>query len=413
MSHGFMKNTEMKIGIIWADPNSANLGVSALAWSTAWLVFQALSAEGLTAAIHFFCCGKTGAFKLNLPDARISVRAHGYFRRPGWKTIVKTMTVRNPVPRELLGMDVVLDMGEGDSFSDIYGDDRFASLCETKEFLSSVGKKQVLLPQTIGPFQRKSNCDRAVRALRGMADIYARDSMSHQYVEQLLGNSVCNEAVDVAFALPWIPAPKPTSVEHLSVGLNVSGLLWNRGYSGANELGLKAEYKTLVLRMVRELLQNEEIRVVLVPHVFGERCLPVEDDRRASLSLISEVGSRRVQMAPPFENPCEAKTFISTLDIFFGARMHACIAAFSSGVPVLPMAYSRKFNGLFQGTLGYPFLMDLKEVDVEEAVTMVRNAIVQKDLLRDHTHTSMQSIASPRIERFKDGLRKAIRDAQR
>ena len=40
-----------------------------------------------------------------------------------------------------------------------------------------------------------------------------------------------------------------------------------------------------------------------------------------------------------------------------GARMHACIAAFSSGVPVVPMAYSRKFEGLF-GSLGYDRTVD-------------------------------------------------------
>jgi colanic acid/amylovoran biosynthesis protein len=47
------------------------------------------------------------------------------------------------------------------------------------------------------------------------------------------------------------------------------------------------------------------------------------------------------------------------MDFFTGARMHACIAALSSGVPVLPMAYSRKFAGLF-GTLGYHHMADCK-----------------------------------------------------
>ena len=52
-----------------------------------------------------------------------------------------------------------------------------------------------------------------------------------------------------------------------------------------------------------------------------------------------------------------------------GARMHACIAAFSSGVPVVPMAYSRKFAGLF-GTLGYERTVD--------CTTETRAAILEK-----------------------------------
>ena len=37
-------------------------------------------------------------------------------------------------------------------------------------------------------------------------------------------------------------------------------------------------------------------------------------------------------LAPRFSTPSEAKTYIAGLDFFMGARMHACIAAFSSGV---------------------------------------------------------------------------------
>ena len=62
----------------------------------------------------------------------------------------------------------------------------------------------------------------------------------------------------------------------------------------------------------------------------------------------------RAIVAPAFRTPVEAKSYIAGMDFFAGARMHACIAAVSSGVPVYPLAYSRKFNGLFVETLGYP-----------------------------------------------------------
>ena len=64
-----------------------------------------------------------------------------------------------------------------------------------------------------------------------------------------------------------------------------------------------------------------------------------------------------MKVAPAFTSPSEAKSYIAGLDFFMGARMHACIAAFSSGVPVVPMAYSRKFAGLF-GSLGYDHTVD-------------------------------------------------------
>jgi hypothetical protein len=47
--------------------------------------------------------------------------------------------------------------------------------------------------------------------------------------------------------------------------------------------------------------------------------------------------------------------------------MHACIAALSSGVPVLPIAYSRKFRGVF-GSLGYPIIADCRSEAAEQIV---------------------------------------------
>jgi polysaccharide pyruvyl transferase WcaK-like protein len=53
------------------------------------------------------------------------------------------------------------------------------------------------------------------------------------------------------------------------------------------------------------------------------------------------------------------------MDFFMGARMHACIAALSSGVAVAPMAYSRKFAGLF-GSIGYEHTLDCTTLEAAE-----------------------------------------------
>ena len=62
----------------------------------------------------------------------------------------------------------------------------------------------------------------------------------------------------------------------------------------------------------------------------------------------------------------EAKSHISGMDFFIGSRMHACIAAYSSGVPVFPLGYSRKFTGLFAEKLGYGRGADLAGQRLDE-----------------------------------------------
>lgn len=105
-----------------------------------------------------------------------------------------------------------------------------------------------------------------------------------------------------------------------------------------------------------------------------------EDDFRASEALAAEFPG--TVLAPAFGSPSEAKSYIAGLDFFMGARMHACIAAFSSGVPVIPMAYSRKFEGLF-GTLGYSRTVDC----TSQSAKAIHEAIVQgytdREMLRN------------------------------
>jgi polysaccharide pyruvyl transferase WcaK-like protein len=86
-------------------------------------------------------------------------------------------------------------------------------------------------------------------------------------------------------------------------------------------------------------------------------------------------------VAPRFKTPQEAKSYISGLDFFAGARMHACIAAFSSGVPVLPMAYSRKFSGLF-GSLGYELVADCRTLGASEMQEAFRQAFQDRVRLK-------------------------------
>ena len=81
-----------------------------------------------------------------------------------------------------------------------------------------------------------------------------------------------------------------------------------------------------------------------------------------------------VNVVEPFNNPIEAKSLISSMDIFVGARMHATIAAFSSGVACIPMSYSRKFTGLYN-SLGYDYVVDLERANDKEVVALVDSYI--------------------------------------
>lgn len=250
--------------------------------------------------------------------------------------------------------DVVIDIGGGDSFADIYGARRLKRIFVLKYLTHLAGTPLVVAPQTIGPFTRGWSKLLARLSLRLSALVATRDAMSTQALRDLGYAGAAIEASDVALRLPYDP-PGQRNDGPPRVGINVSGLLMGGGYTGKNEFGISLDYPALMRDLIR-YFQGRGAEVHLVPHVIVRTGRMVgEDDARASATLAAEFPG--TVLAPSFTSPSEAKTYIAALDFFMGARMHACIAAFSSGVPVVPMAYSRKFEGLF-GSLGYSHTVD-------------------------------------------------------
>lgn len=251
--------------------------------------------------------------------------------------------------------DLVIDIGAGDSFSDIYGGRRLRRMFIMK-FLTHLARTPlVMAPQTVGPFTRPLSTALARLSLRLCALVATRDRLSTDCVLGLGLRREVIEASDVALRLPFTAPEARAPGGPVRVGLNVSGLLMGGGYTGQNEFGLTLDYPGLVRDIIRHF-QTRGCEVHLVPHVIvaGGR-MAGEDDARASQALAAEFPG--AVLAPAFTSPSEAKSYIAGLDFFMGARMHACIAAFSSGVAVVPMAYSRKFDGLF-GSIGYGRTVD-------------------------------------------------------
>ena len=202
-----------------------------------------------------------------------------------------------------------------------------------------------------------------------------RDKQSADFVKGLIPSCKLSEVIDMAFFLPYKKKIFDSSFIH--VGLNVSALLWYGGYTKNNQFGLKCKYQDLIREIIKYFLSIDRVKVHLIPHVVsGER--GVENDYAVSYDLYEEFNNPNLILAPLFLDPIIAKSYIAGMNFFMGARMHSTIAAFSSGVPVVPMAYSRKFNGLFCDTLKYKNIIDLKTIDNAEALKKYKIALSAK-----------------------------------
>lgn len=376
----------LRIGLLWHSLRNENLGVGALTVAQIAMLQRAAGRAGQAIRCHVI--GPDGG--LHYPPADTAVD----------ETLIRgsrDYLPGSPLWRAIGSCDLILDNGAGDSFTDLYGWRRFFRLAATKEIALASGRPLILSPQTIGPFRTAYARAEARRLVNEAEQVYARDADSLAALADL-GRSDALETVDVAFRLPHTPRPRATDGT-IRFGLNVSALMLNGGYSGNNQFGLRADYPAFIDALLAMLRGIPQVAVTLVPHVVPER-VPMEDDYAASVAL-----ARRhpgVQVAPRFRTPSEAKSYISGLDILAGSRMHATIAAVSSGVAVIPLAYSRKFRGIFN-SVGYPLVGDVTTQTQGELMELCRSAVDRREELRLAAERSNQA-AQRKLDAYEDRL---------
>ncbi|WP_210879696.1 polysaccharide pyruvyl transferase family protein [Roseovarius autotrophicus] len=348
----------LKIALIFHSASNDNMGVGALSVSEVAILRGIAEARGIPVAITVI--DSLAERPPYVTGADIRIRA--------------TRPLRKPLDffRAVRAADLVIDIGGGDSFADIYGPRRLTQMLLMKYLTHLARRPLVLAPQTFGPFRHRLSTFLARQSIRLSAITTTRDSLSTACLREMGIKGEIIEASDVALRLPYDPPSPRSEGGPVRVGLNVSGLLMNGGYTGNNMFRLQMNYPQLIRDILRRFSDHPELcEIHLVPHVISWRSGGVEDDYAASLKLQKEFPS--VTVAPGFTSPSEAKSYIAGMDFFMGARMHACIAAFSAGVPVVPMAYSRKFAGLF-GALGYNETVDCTSQSAEEIMARVFDA---------------------------------------
>ncbi|WP_145198855.1 polysaccharide pyruvyl transferase family protein [Sphingobium sp. B2] len=163
-----------------------------------------------------------------------------------------------------------------------------------------------------------------------------------------------------------------------------------------------SDYAAFTRRLSTALLARGA-EVHLVPHATSKSD-PTDDDGRLADRLIQEFPA--AIRVPEFAGPSEAKSYISGLDFLVAGRMHACIGAYSAGVPVVPVAYSRKFGGLF-GMLEHQWMVPVTGMDADAAVAYVLAALDERDGIAAAQREGMKRIDAM-LDVYRDELRRTF-----
>uniref|UniRef100_A9A6X5 Polysaccharide pyruvyl transferase n=1 Tax=Methanococcus maripaludis (strain C6 / ATCC BAA-1332) TaxID=444158 RepID=A9A6X5_METM6 len=290
---------------------------------------------------------------------------------------------KSELSRLLLNSQVIFDVNEGDSFSDIYGYKRIIrhSLDSYAAILSK--NKLVFLPQTIGPFNTKIGRFLAKKILKNLSSIYVRDNRGIKYLEKW--GIPYKLGIDMATFM--FPEKTEFEVDKNTVGLNISGLLYYLDIQNYGNLKYTEfqYYKEFSLKLIDRLLSNG-YNVLLIPHTYSVEFPIKEDDLRAIKDIVAEIQHENLRYVSKDYNAQQLKYIISKTEFFMGARMHSCIAGLSTSVPTVGLAYSYKFKGTFDMFDQGNSVVDIRELtqdNISEAINDIMAHIQKKNDTRE------------------------------
>jgi polysaccharide pyruvyl transferase WcaK-like protein len=245
------------------------------------------------------------------------------------------------------------------------------------------GLPAVLWGASVGPFDAVApQQQRAMfQHLTRLRAILVRETTSQRYLTR---NAVPNVhlVADPAFVMkPRQPADDSLgfALPEAPIGLNFSPLM-ARYVTG----GDRARWIQLCAQIVEGVLKLTRRSILLIPHVTSNA--PSADDAvlLAAVAERSAGGDGQVHCVPGTLAAAEYKWLISQCHAFAGARTHATIAAFSTGVPTLSLAYSAKARGLNQDIFGsQDYCMGASELAApENVVSRLKQVLADADTIR-------------------------------
>lgn len=380
----------MKITLLGLEFAIENMGCQALAYSFLNILENTIKECGYECEYDVVVFREFSKLN-NIYSSKVNCIKIQYKKISFWKKIWKSFK----------SSSIVVDFTGGDSFSDIYGLKRFFMATLIKKMAIVSGTPLMLGPQTYGPYKRRFCKLLAIDIIKKSRWVFARDDISKKYVFDLTKRDIVS-TVDVAFSLPYNPQENRNDTK-ISVGLNVSGLLWGGGYSFA-KIDMNLDYQAYVLELLDYLMSDGRYVVYLIPHVG----IPGDDTQESDYMVCKNLHDKYPQtvFVGDITNPMDAKSIISSLDVFLGARMHATIAAFSSGVATIPFSYSRKFEGVFY-CFDYKYIISAKNDSIESALRNSIQWIENREALRRES-LAAKEIISKKQEEFAECLKEIL-----
>jgi colanic acid/amylovoran biosynthesis protein len=319
------------------------------------------------------------------------LRAWLWGRLHPWLGSAVQSLIANEELRATRDADLVIDLS-GDMLTEDYGPHVAYSHFLPILIAGAMRRPYMLCAQSIGPFRYTKPLAR--RVLRGAALVTARETITRDYLREMgVAEDRIVMTTDMAFLLEPAAGERVRQVmqdegidgeDRPLLGISLSNLACNH-YRKRNPNAASAEFTAMFARLLDTISAKYNYRIVFVPHVTGPR--PSADDRLFATRIMEQMQAPAIVIRGDY-TPDVLKGIISRCSAYMGARMHANIAALTSGIPTLAIGYSHKTEGIMQLLEQSRYVCDIATLDEDRVAACFAEL-----------HENRESISSTLLER--------------
>ena len=322
-------------------------------------------------------------------DARIdslcvdkpSWHANRYVRKVARRLRVTVPDRLTAMRSHLKSASAALEVG-GDNYSLSYGLPVLMRYVNLDRYLWRHGLPVALWGASVGPFSEDVEIEKMMAVhLRRLSLILARETGTVSYLASIGVEENVRLVADPAFAMepskPEMTDELARMLEQNPIGLNISPLVAQYRSDAA---GTWADFAR---ECIERLLEQDLGPVLLVPHVMVAGHNDYDFLHRAASGLPG--WGERVAILPPTFTAAEYKWAISRLRALIAARTHTTIAAFSTGVPTVSIAYSAKAIGINKDIYGHAdWCLPIAELTPDSLIDRTKQLLRRQDTVRSH-----------------------------
>jgi Uncharacterized conserved protein len=251
----------------------------------------------------------------------------------------------------------------------------------------ALGKKVIIMPNSFGPFMGVIEKRFIKKVLSNCNLIYARESISKEYLCQIIEKEVVLSA-DLGFYIKDYKGFDSQNNDNSSLQKKVA--ITMRPYRFPESSNGDEKYKSYIYEMYKVIrgLINKGYYPVLVAHTLGPSSH--EDDKNAIhevIELLEKNGilnDKYLYINDPEMNCFDITRLYSSMDYIIGTRFHSVIFAMTSLVPAIAISYTgHKTIGIMKDMGLDDFTINISEISSEETLSKFDNLISDEQIIKD------------------------------